>query len=193
MVAWLFLFICYVFHYVPLFVNCVAVVADARWAAERLGALPGSFGDAPSAPSYPNGNSERKTDGQRTRPSSFGAASEAFGGDVAIIRSSGGFEEREEGDKPVPASKTTRRGMDLVVPRPKASITLTSALGERERVEMEIISTSFATISPRILPMSFAESLLASYFNIVRKTFLDLVPKTIMAFMVNNVTGTSFM
>ena len=41
--------------------------------------------------------------------------------------------------------------------------------------------------------MPVTESLLASYFNIVRKTFLDLVPKTIMAFMVNNVTGKSFL
>mmetsp|Transcript_16850 Transcript_16850/g.26236 ORF Transcript_16850/g.26236 Transcript_16850/m.26236 type:complete len:140 (-) Transcript_16850:401-820(-) len=29
------------------------------------------------------------------------------------------------------------------------------------------------------------KSLIASYFNITRKTFLDMVPKTIMAFLVN--------
>lgn len=41
---------------------------------------------------------------------------------------------------------------------------------ERERVEMEII-----------------KSLIDSYFSIVRKNFIDLVPKTIMYFLVNHV------
>jgi dynamin 1-like protein len=41
---------------------------------------------------------------------------------------------------------------------------------ERERVEMEII-----------------KSLIESYFTIVRKNFIDFVPKTIMYFLVNHV------
>ena len=41
---------------------------------------------------------------------------------------------------------------------------------ERERVEMEVI-----------------KSLIESYFGIVRKNFIDMVPKTIMYFLVNHV------
>ena len=41
---------------------------------------------------------------------------------------------------------------------------------EKERVEMEII-----------------KSLVESYFTIIRKNFIDLVPKTIMYFLVNHV------
>ena len=44
-----------------------------------------------------------------------------------------------------------------------------AGLSEREMVEMDII-----------------KNLIASYFDIVRKNFLDLVPKTIMHFLVNN-------
>jgi dynamin 1-like protein len=43
-------------------------------------------------------------------------------------------------------------------------------LTERDRVEMEVI-----------------KSLIESYFRIVRKTFIDMVPKTIMYYLVNHV------
>jgi len=36
-----------------------------------------------------------------------------------------------------------------------------------------------------------AESLILSYFNIVRKSILDMVPKTIMCFLVNCTKGTA--
>jgi hypothetical protein len=44
------------------------------------------------------------------------------------------------------------------------------------------------TFVPHIL-VRFAESLISSYFNIVRKNFMDLVPKTIMCFLVNQTKG----
>ena len=36
------------------------------------------------------------------------------------------------------------------------------------------------------LEIAMIKSLMSSYFNIVRKNFMDLVPKTIMAFLINN-------
>jgi dynamin 1-like protein len=68
---------------------------------------------------------------------------------------------------------------------------------DRERIETEIISQS------SVVPVSFfarplvpggthislcalSESLIESYFDIVRKNFMDLVPKTIMYFLVNH-------
>ena len=41
----------------------------------------------------------------------------------------------------------------------------------------------------RWILVRFAESLISSYFNIVRKNFMDLVPKTIMCFLVNQTKG----
>jgi len=59
-----------------------------------------------------------------------------------------------------------------IVKLPQVPDTMTmksEAPSDRERIETEII-----------------KSLIESYFNIVRKNFLDLVPKTIMYFLVNH-------
>ena len=62
-------------------------------------------------------------------------------------------------------------GLPTVVQLPRVPDTMrqTDVPTERERVETEII-----------------KSLIESYFSIVRKNFIDLVPKTIMYFLVNH-------
>ncbi|RHY12575.1 hypothetical protein DYB25_001390 [Aphanomyces astaci] len=69
------------------------------------------------------------------------------------------------------ASETPKSSKDPVVKLPQVPSTMRQgdAPTDRERIETEII-----------------KSLLASYFDIVRKNFLDLVPKSIMCFMVNH-------
>ena len=61
-------------------------------------------------------------------------------------------------------------GHIVKLPQVPDTMTMKSELpSDRERIETEII-----------------KSLIESYFNIVRKNFLDLVPKTIMYFLVNH-------
>jgi dynamin 1-like protein len=54
------------------------------------------------------------------------------------------------------------------LPQMPDKLQLTTALGDREKMETEVIKT-----------------LISSYFDIVKKNFMDMVPKTIMHFLVN--------
>lgn len=72
-----------------------------------------------------------------------------------------------------PGAGTSGQGPPSIVQLPQVPDTMRqtdSPITDREKIEMEII-----------------KSLIESYFNIVRKNFIDMVPKTIMYFLVNHV------
>lgn len=73
--------------------------------------------------------------------------------------------KKEEESSP----KLERSGTTLTLPRVPDTVRAHSTVTEREVVEVSII-----------------KSLISSYFAIVQKNFLDLVPKTIMCFIVNH-------
>lgn len=77
------------------------------------------------------------------------------------------------GGQPAKAAKSGEGGPPTIVHLPQVPDSMRQTdvpPTERERVEMEII-----------------KSLIESYFRIVRKNFIDFVPKTIMYFLVNHV------
>ncbi|OQR96387.1 dynamin-2 [Thraustotheca clavata] len=69
---------------------------------------------------------------------------------------------------PIEEKENTSNGGVVKLPQVPTTMRQAEVPTDRERIETEII-----------------KSLLASYFDIVRKNFLDLVPKIIMCFMVN--------
>lgn len=87
----------------------------------------------------------------------------------------------------------------LMLGQVPAHLHLSEVPEEREHMETEIISECIEhyenrenTIDTEWSRLSFCvvlETLITSYFDIVRKNFLDMVPKTIMCFLVNQAKG----
>jgi hypothetical protein len=72
-------------------------------------------------------------------------------------------------------NKKKMAAMDAPPPVLKASGTLS----ERESMEVEVIS-KFGILQPNRHVLTIAELLINSYYNIVKKTLIDMVPKAIM-------------
>ena len=78
-----------------------------------------------------------------------------------------------------PKNKKKMAAMDSPPPQLKASGTLS----EKEAQEVEVISTCHPRVPRSSLTMT-AELLINSYFNITRRTMIDMVPKAIMLTLV---------
>ncbi|KAH9084930.1 hypothetical protein Ae201684P_002162 [Aphanomyces euteiches] len=79
------------------------------------------------------------------------------------------FNGKRNSSAEAPKASSSARDPVVKLPQVPSTVRQGETPTDRERIETEII-----------------KSLLASYFDIVRKNFLDLVPKTIMCFMVNH-------
>lgn len=75
-----------------------------------------------------------------------------------------------------PKNKKKMAAMDSPPPQLKASGTLS----EKEANEVEVISRSMMLISDLLVLIASTELLINSYYNIVRRTMIDMVPKAIM-------------
>jgi len=121
----------------------------------------GTVGGAGGAPETPN-SSYYAPDDEEGNATPYG---DANGGIMNFIF---------RGGKTPPAEKTnTPGGPPTVVHLPQVPPTMKQTdfpASDREMTEMHVI-----------------KSLIESYFRVVRKTFIDMVPKTIMYFLVNHV------
>ncbi len=93
------------------------------------------------------------------------------------------------------SAPTCRESLKLSRAPENLSKPLSQSLTRQDRMEMAIISACAANAATlccraRTNPWCvLAECLMSSYFNIVRKNFIDHVPKTIMCFLVNKAKG----
>lgn len=83
------------------------------------------------------------------------------------------------------ASKNKKKMAAMEAPPPmlKASGTLS----EREGVEVEVISKSTCNPENHFILLTLTELLINSYYNIVKRTMIDMVPKAIMLNLVQYV------
>ncbi len=82
---------------------------------------------------------------------------------------------------------TKKKGSSTpVMEAPPAVIKPQAALNERETMETEVISQSCIRFVDISLILSYVELLINSYFNIVKREMIDMVPKAITLTLVNH-------
>lgn len=82
------------------------------------------------------------------------------------------------------ASKNKKKMAAMEPPPP--TLKASGTLSEREAIEVEVIST-YSSGKFRVTALTISELLINSYFNIVKRTMIDMVPKAIMYTLVQYV------
>lgn len=79
------------------------------------------------------------------------------------------------------AAKNKKKAAAMEAPPP--TLKASGTLSERENIEVEVISEYSARSSSygvKLMLFFFSELLIASYYNIVKRTMIDMVPKAVM-------------
>lgn len=146
-----FLPLIYVFYFLFTFPQATALVTERLNAAK-----PPPTADPKNTRSQVNNNKDLDVDAKKEEPSFFGAFFSAKG-----------------------TAAQKKKGAPIME-APPPSIRPQNALSDRETMETEVISCVIVlTISSLILTQCYTELLIHSYFNIVKREMIDMVPKAI--------------
>lgn len=86
------------------------------------------------------------------------------------------------------AAKNKKKAAAMEAPPP--TLKASGTLSERENIEVEVISKAYPSTRANMgAELTVAELLISSYYNIVKRTMIDMVPKAIMLTLVQYVSA----